>query len=127
MKVGKVPTGLEAEVIFYIVQQPTKKLHNPSIIINVTALNLNEKLIINQNDKQVVQSGFFTLKRKETPDLREPAQLPLLGRKEVVQALREVKKNLSDNRKTETKHVKKSQNRAPTCTERPITIQNLQR
>ena len=43
--VDKVPTGLKSAVFLYDIQQPTKKLHNPAFIINLTALNLNEKLV----------------------------------------------------------------------------------
>ena len=48
---------------------------------------------------------LLTLKRNENPDSQEPAQRRPLGRKKVVQTLREVKKHkrksLSGNRKTQ--------------------------
>ena len=72
---------------------------------------------------------LLMLKRNKNPDPQEQAQHPPLGRKEVVQTKREVKKKkiLSDIRKkTETKNVKKSQNKALTRTERPMTIQIVQ-
>ena len=72
---------------------------------------------------------LLTLKRNEKPDPQEPAQHRPLGRK-VVQTLREVK-NTNEKvsavmEKPETKNVKKSQKKALTHTERPITIQILQ-
>ena len=74
---------------------------------------------------------LLTLKRNENPDPQEPAQHRPHGRKKVVQTLREVK---NTNEKVsavienpETKNVKKSQKKALTHTERPITIQILQR
>ena len=57
--VEKVPTGLKAEVFLYDIQQPTKKLHNPAFINILTALNLNENLVINRNAKHAVQSASF--------------------------------------------------------------------
>ena len=74
---------------------------------------------------------FLTLKRNKNPDPQEPAQHRPLGRKKVVQTLREVK-NTNEKvsaviEKPETKNVKKSQKKALTHTERPITIQILQR
>ena len=74
---------------------------------------------------------LLTLKRNENPDPQEPAQHRPLGRKKVVQTLREVK-NTNEKvsaviEKPEIKNVKKSQKKALTHTERPITIQILQR
>ena len=74
---------------------------------------------------------LLTLKRNENPGPQEHAQHPPLGREEVVQTLREVKnkkeKALATIEKPGTKNVKKIQKKAPTRTERPITIQILQR
>ena len=53
----KVPTGLKAPVFLYETQQPTKKLHNPAFFNILTALNLNEKLMVNQNAKNAAQSA----------------------------------------------------------------------
>ena len=74
---------------------------------------------------------LLTLKRNDNPDSQEPAQRRPLGRKKVVQTLREVK-NINEKvsaviEKPKTKNVKNSQKKAPTHTERPITIQILQR
>ena len=73
---------------------------------------------------------LLTLKRNENPDPQQPAQHRILGRKKVVQTLREVK-NTNEKvsaviEKPGTKNVKKSQKKALTHTERPITIQILQ-
>ena len=70
---------------------------------------------------------LLTLKRNENPDPQEPAQHRPLGRKKVVQTLREVK-NTKEKvsaviEKPETKNVKKSQKKSE---KRPITIQILQ-
>ena len=74
---------------------------------------------------------LLTLKRNENPGPQEPAQHRPLGRKKVVQALREVtntnEKVSAIIEKPETKNVKKSQKKALTNTERPITVQILQR
>ena len=71
------------------------------------------------------------LKRNENPDPQEPAHNRPLGRKKVVQTLREVRKTNEKVsaviEKPENKSVKKSQKKALTHTERPITIQILQR
>ena len=74
---------------------------------------------------------LLTLKRNENPDSQGPAQRRPLGGKKVVQTLREVK-NTNEKvsavmEKPKTKNVKKSQKKALTHTERPITIQILQR
>ena len=72
----------------------------------------------------------LTLKRNENSDPQEHAQHSPLGRTEVVQTLREVKKKekaLAKIEKPETKNGKKSQKKALTPTERPITIQIHQR
>ena len=73
---------------------------------------------------------LLTLKKNENPDSQEPAQRRPLGRKKIVQTLREVK-NTNEKvsaviEKPKTKNVKKSQKKALTHTERPITIQILQ-
>ena len=60
----KLPTGLKAAVILYGIQQPTKKIHNPAFIIVLTALNLNEKLVLNRNIKHAVQSASFNAQEK---------------------------------------------------------------
>ena len=74
---------------------------------------------------------LLTLKRNENTDPQEPAQHRPLGGKKVVQTLREVKytneKVSAVLEKPKTKNVKKSQKKALTHTERPITIQILQR
>ena len=69
---------------------------------------------------------LLTLKRNKNPNLQKHAQPFPLGGKEVAQTLREVKdkkqKALALIEKPEAKNEK-----APTHTERPITIQLLQR
>ena len=70
---------------------------------------------------------LLTLKRNENPGPQEHAQHPPLGREEVVQTLREVNNKKEKALATETKNMKKSQKKALTRTERPITIQILQR
>ena len=73
---------------------------------------------------------LLTLKRNENPGPQEHAQHSPLGREEVVQTLKEVKKKekaLATIEKPEFKNVKKSQKKALTRTERPIMIQILQR
>ena len=129
--VDKVPTGLKATIFLYDIQQPTKKLHNPAFINILTALNLNEYLVINRNGNTRFSQRLLTLKRNENSDSQEPAQRRPLGRKKVLQTLREVK-NTNEKvsaviEKPKTKNVKKSQKKALTHTERPITIQILQR
>ena len=57
--VDKIPTGVKAVIFLYDIQQPTKKLHNPAFINILTALNLNENLVINRNAKHAVQSASF--------------------------------------------------------------------
>ena len=74
---------------------------------------------------------LLTLKRNENTDSQGPAQRRPLGRKKVVQTLREVK-NTNEKvsaviEKPKAKNVKKSQKKALTRTKRPITIQILQR
>ena len=74
---------------------------------------------------------LLTLKRNENADSQEPAQRRPLGRKKVVQTLREVK-NTNEKvsaviEKPKIKNVKKSQKKALTHTVRPILIQILQR
>ena len=74
---------------------------------------------------------LLTLKRNENPVPQEYAQHPPFGSEEVVQTVREEKnkkqKALATIEKLETKNVKKNQKKALTRTERPITIQILQR
>ena len=129
--VDKVPTGLKAAIFLYDIQQPTKKLHNLAFINILTALNLNENLVINRNAKHAVQSASFNAQEKREPGpSRTRSTLPT-WQKKVVQTLREVK-NTNEKvsaviEKLETKNVKKSQKKALTHTERPITIQILQR
>ena len=65
--VDKVPTGLKGAVFLYDIQQPTKKLHNPAFIINLTALNLFSQRLLMR-------------KRNENPGPQEHAQHPPLGR-----------------------------------------------
>ena len=65
--VDKVPTGLKAAIFLYDIQQPTKKLHNPAFINILTALNLNENLVINRNAKHAVQSASFNAQEKREP------------------------------------------------------------
>ena len=65
--VDKVPTGLKATIFLYDIQQPTKKLHNPAFINILTALNLNENLVINRNAKHAVQSASFNAQEKREP------------------------------------------------------------
>ena len=98
-EVMNVPTGRKAEVILYIVQQPTKKLHNLSFIINVTALNLNGKLVINQNDKQVVQSAFFYAQEKGDPGPSRTRPASPAWQERSSASLKRRKKIFSDNRK----------------------------
>ena len=62
--VDKVPIGLKATIFLYDIQQPTKKLHNPAFINILTALNLNENLVINQNAKHAVQSASINAQEK---------------------------------------------------------------
>ena len=73
----------------------------------------------------------LSLNRNENPKPKEPAQHPLLGRKELMQILGEVKnkkeKVLTTIEKPKTKNVKKNQKKAVTHTEGPIRIQILQR
>ena len=61
----KKPRGLQAAVFLYDIQQPTKKFPNPEFIIILTALNLNEKLVINQNAKQAFSQRLLTPKKRE--------------------------------------------------------------
>ena len=67
MYVYKVPIGLKAAILLYDIQQPTKKLHNPSFINFLTALNLNENLVINRNAKHAIQSASVNAQEKREP------------------------------------------------------------
>ena len=67
INVDKVQTGLKAGVFLYDIQQPTKKPHNPAFIVILTALNLNEKLVKNQNSQHVVQSASFNPQERREP------------------------------------------------------------
>ena len=67
--VKKVLSGLKAALVFYDIQKPTKKLHNPASIIILTALSLNEKLVVNRNAKQAVQSASFNSQENREPGL----------------------------------------------------------
>ena len=74
---------------------------------------------------------LLTLTKNENPDPQKPAQPCPICRKKIVQTLREAKntnkKVSAVIEKPETKNVKKCQKKALTRTERPITIQILQR
>ena len=124
--VDKVPTGLKAAVFLYDIQQPTTKLNNPAVIIILTALKFNEKLVINRNAKHAVQSASFTAQEKQEPGpSRTRATSPVLqGRSSsnLKRSKKQKRKSLSDNRKTRNQKREKSQKKVMTRTERPITI-----
>ena len=101
--VDKVPTGLKAAVFLYDIQ-PTKKLHNPAFINILTALNLNENLVINRNAKHAVQSASFNAQEKREPGpSRTRSTSPTWQEKSSANLKRSKKhkrKSLSGNRKT---------------------------
>ena len=102
--VNKVPKRFKAAIFLDDIQQPTKKLHNPAFIIILTALNLNEKLVINRNDKHAVQSASFNAQEKREPGpSRTRATSPAWqGRSSpnLKRSKKQKRKSLSDNRKT---------------------------
>ena len=102
--VDKVPTGLKATIFLYDIQQPTKKLHNPAFINILTALNLNENLVINRNAKHAVQSASFNAQEKREPGpSRTRSTSPTWQEKSSANLKRSKKhkrKSLSGNRKT---------------------------
>ena len=102
--VDKVPTGLKATIFLYDIQQPTKKLHNPAFINILTALNLNENLVINRNAKHAVQSASFNAQAKREPGpSRTRSTSPTWQEKSSANLKRSKKhkrKSLSGNRKT---------------------------
>ena len=100
----KVPTGLKAAVFLYDIQQPTKKLHNPGLIIILTALNLNEKLVINRNAKHAVQSASFTAQEKREPGLSSMYERSSANLK---RSKKQKRKSLSDNRKIRNQNCEK--------------------
>ena len=103
--VDKVPTGLKATIFLYDIQQPTKKLHNPAFINILTALNLNENLVINRNAKHAVQSASFNAQEKREPGpSRTRSTSPTWQEKSSANLKRSKKhkrKSLSGNRKTQ--------------------------
>ena len=103
--VDKVPTGLKAAVLLCDIQQPTKKLHNPAFINILTALNLNENLVINRNAKHAVQSASFNDQEKREPGpSRIRSRSPTWQEKSSANLKRSKKhkrKSLSGNRKTQ--------------------------
>ena len=103
--VDKVPTGLKAAIFLYDIQQPTKKLHNPVFINILTALNLNENLVINRNAKHAVQSAYFNAQEKLEPGpSRTHSTSPTWQEKSSANLKRSKKhkrKSLSGNRKTQ--------------------------
>ena len=123
--------GLKAAIFLYDIQQPAKKLLTTAFIIILTALNLNEILVINRNAKHAVQSASFNAQEKREPGPSITRSTSPTWQEKVVQTLREIK-NTNEKvsavlEKPETKNVKKSQKKALTHMERPITIQILQR
>ena len=91
---------------------------------------MNEKLVENRNAKHAVQSASFNAQEKQEPrPSRTSPTSPAWQERSSANQKRSKKKKkiLSDIRKkTETKNVKKSQNKALTRTERPMTIQIVQ-
>ena len=88
----------------YINQQ--KKLQNPAFIIILSALNLNEKLVINRNAKHAVQSASFNVQEKQEQEpgpSRTRATSPAWQGKSspnLKRSKKQKRKSLSDNRKT---------------------------
>ena len=102
--VDRIPTGLKAAVFLYDIQQPSKTLHNPVFIIILTALNLNEKLVINRNAKHAFQSRSFNAqeKREPGPSRTRAISHAWQGRSSpnLKRSKKQKRKSLSDNRKT---------------------------
>ena len=91
----------------------------------LTPLNLNEKLVINQNAKYLVHSASFSAREK-----REPAQLPPLGRKKLLQTLNknlsenQKIKSLSDNRKTRNQKLERESEKGSVLNGLLINVSN---
>ena len=92
------------QYLLYDILQNTKKLHNPAFIIILTALNLNEKLVINRNAKRVVQSSSFNAQEKREPGpSKSRLTYPAWQERSSANFKRSEKqkrRSLSDNRKT---------------------------
>ena len=104
--VDKVPTGLKAVIFLYDIHQPTNKLHNPAFINILTALNLNENLVKNQNAKHAFRSASFNAQEKGEPGRsRTRLTLPTWQEKSSANLKRSKKKykrkSLRGNRKTQ--------------------------
>ena len=103
--VDEVPTRLKATIFLYDIKQPTKKLHNPAFINILTALNLNENLVINRNAKHAVQSAPINAQEKREPGLsRTRSMSPTWQEKSSANLKRSKKhkrKSLSGNRRTQ--------------------------
>ena len=117
--------------ILYFCYKYLTKLHNPAFINILTTLNLNENLVINRNAKHAVQSASFNAQEKREPELsRTRSTSPTWQEKSSANLKRSKKhkrKSLSGNRKTQNQKREKESEKALTHTERPITIQILQR
>ena len=55
---------LKLQYFYTAYNNQQKKIHNPAFIIVLTALNLNEKLVLNRNIKHAVQSASFNAQEK---------------------------------------------------------------
>ena len=117
--------------MFYDIQQPTKKLHNPAFINILTALNLNENLVINRNAKHAVQSASFNAQEKREPGPSRTRSTSPTWHKKSSANLKRIKKhkrkNLSGNRKTRNQKLEKESEESSDSYGTPQTIQILQR
>ena len=64
-----VQVGFKTANLIHDIQQLYTKLQNPAFINNLTALNLTENLVINQNARHVVQSASFNGQEKREPGI----------------------------------------------------------
>ena len=60
----KYQQDLRLQYFYTTYNNQQKKIHNPAIIIILTALNLKEKLVINRKAKHAVQSEFLNAQEK---------------------------------------------------------------
>ena len=63
----KYQHDLKRQYFYLTYNNQQKKLHNPAFIISLTALNLNEKLVIIRNAKHAVQSASFNAQEEREP------------------------------------------------------------
>ena len=139
--VDQVPTGLKVSVFLYDLQQQTKKLYNPAFILILRSLKLDEQLVMKKYAKFAVQSMTTTTKTsteaKKQRFHRFPFNIysPPVSQETVVdkfqlkdaksEGLLQTKKENGQRKKPNEKEAQKK--KTLNFTQRPITIQILQR